>query len=157
MNEHSINNSEIQTLVRQGLASIEAAASSQALQDVRVQFLGKSGSLAAHPYFQTIKDASPEQKKIIGADRTAATNALNAAIDARKAELEVAELNARLAKRFAALSTPSRRSRKNSLPFSRILVSAWRKAPRLRTTSTISARSTYPKATLRGRCTIPSI
>ncbi|MBX9726986.1 MAG: 50S ribosomal protein L20 [Rickettsiales bacterium] len=79
MSEHTISNFEIQTLVTQGLDAIGAAASSQALQDVRVQFLGKSGSLAAHPYFQTIKDASPEQKKIIGADRTAATSALTAA------------------------------------------------------------------------------
>ncbi|MBX9726982.1 MAG: hypothetical protein K2X09_06930, partial [Rickettsiales bacterium] len=92
MSEHSISNSNIQNLVTQGLAAIGAAATSAALQDVRVQFLGKSGSLAAHPYFQTIKDATSEQKKIIGADRATATNTLNAAIESRKAELEIQEL-----------------------------------------------------------------
>ncbi len=107
MTEHSISNSEIKDLVSQGLEAASAAATSAALQDVRVAYLGKSGRLAAHPYFQTIKDANPEQKKIIGADRTAATTALNAAIDARKAELEVAELNARLASEFTDVTLPA--------------------------------------------------
>ncbi len=107
MTEHSITNSEIQTLVSQGLEAVTAATNSAALQDVKVQYLGKSGLLAAHPYFQTIRDASPEQKKVIGADRTAATTALNAAIDARKAELEVAELNARLANEFTDVTLPA--------------------------------------------------
>ena len=107
MSEHTISNSEIQTLVTQGLAAIDASASSAGLQDVRVAYLGKSGSLAAHPYFQTIKDASPEQKKIIGADRTAATTALNAAIESRKAELEIAELNERLANEFVDVTLPA--------------------------------------------------
>lgn len=107
MTEHSITNSEIQTLVAQGLAAIAASESSAALQDVRVAYLGKSGSIAAHPYFQTIKDATPEQKKVIGADRTAATSALTTAIEARKAALEAAELNARLASEFTDVTLPA--------------------------------------------------
>ena len=107
MSEQSITNPEIQTLVRQGLDAIGASATSAALQDVRVAYLGKSGSLAAHPYFQTIKDASPEQKKIIGADRTAATSALANAIESRKAELEIAELNERLASEFVDVTLPA--------------------------------------------------
>lgn len=107
MTEHSINNSDIKTLVTQGLDAIGASASSAALQDVRVQYLGKSGSLAAHPYFQTIKDATPEQKKVIGADRTAATSALTAAIESRKAELEITELNERLANEFVDVTLPA--------------------------------------------------
>jgi phenylalanyl-tRNA synthetase alpha chain len=107
MTEHRITNSDIQTLVAQGLSAIGASGSTQALNDVRVQFLGKSGLLAAHPYFQTIKDASPEQKKIIGADRTAATAAITAALDARKAALEAAELNARLATEWTDVTLPA--------------------------------------------------
>ncbi len=107
MNESSITNSEIQTLVGQGLVAISGAASSVALQDIKVQYLGKSGSLAAHPYFQTIKDAAPEQKKIIGADRTAATAALTVAIESRRAELEIQELDERLAKEFVDVTLPA--------------------------------------------------
>jgi hypothetical protein len=59
----SITHPEIQTLVREGVAATAAASSSQSLQDVKVHYLGKSGLLAAPPYFQTIKDATPEQKK----------------------------------------------------------------------------------------------
>ncbi len=107
MSEHPITHPEIQTLVAQGLAAIGASASSAALQDVRVAYLGKSGSIAAHPYFQTIKDASPEQKKVIGADRTAATSALTAAIEARKLALEATELNARLQREVADVTLPA--------------------------------------------------
>jgi phenylalanyl-tRNA synthetase alpha chain len=102
-----ISNAEIKALVAQGVGATQAAPSTQALQDIKVQYLGKSGSLAAHPYFQTIKDASPEQKKVIGADRTAATAALTAALEARKAELEVAELNARLEREFTDVTLPA--------------------------------------------------
>ena len=103
----AISNQDIETLVTQGLANITAAASSAVLQDVKVAYLGKSGKLAAHPYFQTIRDASPEQKKIIGADRTAATNALNEAIEARKTALEAAELNEQLAKETLDITLPA--------------------------------------------------
>jgi phenylalanyl-tRNA synthetase alpha chain len=107
MSAISISNTDIQTLVNQGLADITAAASSSALQEVKVAYLGKSGTLSSHPYFQTIRDASPEQKKIIGADRTAATHALNEAIEARKADLEEAELNERLAKETVDITLPA--------------------------------------------------
>jgi len=107
MTKHSITNPEIRTLVAQGLEASAVAASTQALQDIRVQYLGKSGSLASHPYFQTIKDAAPEQKKIIGADRTAATNALNAALDTRKVALEIHEMNERLAKEYTDVTLPA--------------------------------------------------
>lgn len=103
----AISNPDIETLVSQGLADVTAASSSSALQDVKVTYLGKSGKLAAHPYFQTIRDASPEQKKVIGADRTAATNALNEAIEARKSALEAEELNERLAKETVDVTLPA--------------------------------------------------
>lgn len=115
MTDHSISNSEIQTLVTQGLTAIGASASSAALQDVRVQYLGKSGCIAAHPYFQTIKDASPEQKKVIGADRTAATSAIASALDARKVELEAVELNERLSREFTDVTLPAAPTMRGSI------------------------------------------
>ena len=115
MTQHPITHPEIQTLVAQGLTDITAAATSAALQDVKVAYLGKSGKLAAHPYFQTIRDASPEQKKVIGADRTAATAALNEAIDTRKAALETAELNERLAKETIDITLPAAPSLRGSI------------------------------------------
>ena len=107
MTEHTITNADIQALVAQANASIRTASSSAGLQDIKVQYLGKSGSISGHAYFQTIKDASPEQKKIIGADRTAATTQLTTALDARKTELEAAELNARLQREFTDITLPA--------------------------------------------------
>ncbi len=115
MTNYTITHPDIQTLVSQGLTDIAAASNSGALQDVRVAFLGKSGKIAAHPYFQTIKDAAPEQKKVIGADRTAATTALTEAIDARKLALEAAELNERLAKETIDITLPAAPSSRGSI------------------------------------------
>ncbi|MFZ4540335.1 MAG: phenylalanine--tRNA ligase subunit alpha [Rickettsiales bacterium] len=102
-----IQNPDIRTLTEHGTAAINAAASTQALQDLKVQYLGKSGSISAHPYFQTIKNAAPDEKKIIGADRTAAATAITTALEARKAELEVVELNARLEKEYTDVTLPA--------------------------------------------------
>ena len=107
MSEHSITNDEVKTLAEQAIAATAAATSTQALQDLKVQYLGKSGAISAHPYFQTIKNATPDEKKIIGADRTAATTSITAALDARKGELEVAELNARLEKEVVDVTLPA--------------------------------------------------
>lgn len=103
----SITHPDIQTLVNQGLADVNAAATSAALQEVKVQYLGKSGKIAAHPYFQTIRDASPEQKKVIGADRTAANAALSEAIETKAQALEAAELDARLAREALDVTLPA--------------------------------------------------
>ena len=103
----TITNAEVKSLTEQAIAATAAAGTTQALQDLKVQYLGKSGSISAHPYFQTIKNATPDEKKIIGADRTAATKAITEALDARKAELEVAELNAKLEKEFTDVTLPA--------------------------------------------------
>lgn len=107
MTQNSITHPDIQTLVTQGLNATAAAASTAALDEVRVAYLGKSGSLAAHPYFQGIRDAAPEQKKIIGANRTAATATLTAALEIRRKSLELSELNARLAREFTDITLPA--------------------------------------------------
>lgn len=107
MSEHTITNAEIETLTREGIAAANGAATSAALQDVRVSFLGKSGKIAAHPYFQTIKTATQDEKKIIGADRTAATTLITVAIEEKKVELEAAELNARLEKETLDVTLPA--------------------------------------------------
>ncbi len=115
MTEHTITNAEIANLLGEAIAAANAAATSASLQEVRVAYLGKSGKIAAHPYFQTIKDASPEQKKIIGADRTAATTQLTAAIEAKKLALEAAELNERLAKETVDITLPASPIRRGSI------------------------------------------
>ena len=107
MNQATITHPEIQALVHEGLAAIAAAASTAALQDVRVAYLGKNGLLAAHPYFQTIKTAAPEEKKVIGSDRAAATSALTEEIENRKSALELSELNERIAKECVDITLPA--------------------------------------------------
>ncbi len=111
----TITNTEVKTLTEQGIAAVQAAATSAALQEVRVTYLGKSGQLTAHLYFQTIKNATPDEKKIIGADRTAATLALNTALDTRKAELETAELNARLENETLDVTLPAAAALRGSI------------------------------------------
>ena len=107
MNQATITHPEIQALVHEGLAAIAAAASTAALQDVRVAYLGKNGLLAAHPYFQTIKTAAPEEKKVIGSDRAAATSALTEEIENRKSAPELSELNERIAKECVDITLPA--------------------------------------------------
>ena len=101
-----IKNSDIRTLVEQAVEAAKAAGSSKALQDVKVAYLGKSGLLSAHDYFRSIKDATPEGKKEIGADRTAATRIVTEAIEAKEAEIAIAELNAKLASETMDVSLP---------------------------------------------------
>lgn len=101
-----IKNADIRTLVEQAIAAVKAAVSTKDVQDIKVAYLGKSGSLSGHDYFRSIKDASPEGKKEIGADRTAATKAVTEAIEAKEAELAVAELNAKLATETMDVSLP---------------------------------------------------
>ena len=94
-------------------AQIAAAPDAAALGAIRVAALGKSGSVSA--LLKTLGSMSPEERKEKGPAINRLRDAVAAAITERKAALETAELDARLARESLDLSLPSRPRRKGSV------------------------------------------
>jgi phenylalanyl-tRNA synthetase alpha chain len=98
--------SDIQSLVRDALADIEQADGLDALQALRVALLGKSGSITAQ--LKTLGKLAPEERKSAGAAINRAKGEVTAALDARRAVLEQAALQARLASERIDVTLPGR-------------------------------------------------
>ncbi len=98
--------SEIETLSRQALADIAAAASPDALEQLRVALLGKHGSITAQ--LKSLGALPGDQRKAAGEAINRARDAIGAALSARKAELEDAALDARLAGETIDVTLPGR-------------------------------------------------
>jgi phenylalanyl-tRNA synthetase alpha chain len=64
--------------------------------NLKAQVLGKQGALSE--ILKGLKDATPEQRKTLGAEANAAKEKMEALVQAKISELEVAEINASLAK-----------------------------------------------------------
>lgn len=77
------------------LAAIDAAATLDALEAVRVAALGKQGSVTA--LLKTLGGLSPDERAVSGPAFNGLREAVSAALAARKAGLEAAALDARLA------------------------------------------------------------
>ncbi|MFT3977716.1 MAG: phenylalanine--tRNA ligase subunit alpha [Sphingomonas bacterium] len=77
------------------LARIDASAASDALEAIRVEALGKQGSVTA--LLKTLGGMSPEERQVQGPRINGLREAVAGAIAARKAVLETAALDARLA------------------------------------------------------------
>jgi phenylalanyl-tRNA synthetase alpha chain len=84
----------ITELQRDGEAAIAAATTTQALEDVRVQFLGRKAELPN--LLRGVAELPPEQRGAVGKAANEVRKALEAQIDLRSGELAVSELNARL-------------------------------------------------------------
>lgn len=112
--------SDIEQLTASALARVAAASSSMALEDLRVAVLGKSGSLTA--LLKQLGTLSPEERKQQGALVNAAKDRIAAALAQRKAELEHAETQARLAAERIDVSLPGRDGARGGLhPITRTL------------------------------------
>jgi phenylalanyl-tRNA synthetase alpha chain len=94
-------------------AQIAAAADAGALEQVRVAALGKSGSVSA--LLKTLGSMSPDERREMGPAINGLRDRIAAAIAARKAELEAAELDARLAAETLDLTLPAPPRRKGSV------------------------------------------
>ena len=92
-------------LTARALSAIDSAASAKALDDIRVQFTGKSGELTAE--LKTLGTLPPEERKAKGAEVNAARDQITAALDAKKTTLEAAELDARLANETIDITLPA--------------------------------------------------
>jgi phenylalanyl-tRNA synthetase alpha chain len=96
----------IEPLLAQGIAAAEQAASTQDLDQVRVQYLGKKGHLTQ--LLKGLGQLSAEQRPQAGARINEAKQALQDVLNARKDALEGAALNARLAAETIDVTLPGR-------------------------------------------------
>ncbi|WP_421738777.1 phenylalanine--tRNA ligase subunit alpha [Caulobacter sp.] len=104
---------DLKTLESDVLAQVAGAADLAALDAVRVAALGKTGSISG--LLKTLGAMSPEERKTQGAAINALRDAAAAAIADRKATLEAAEMEARLASETLDLTLPAPYRRKGSV------------------------------------------
>ena len=112
--------SDIETLTRTALAEISAADAIDALEQLRVQLLGKSGSVTG--LLKQLGGMPPDQRKAAGEAVNRAKDSIAEAIVARRATLEKAALDARLSSERIDITLPGRRGTRGSLhPVTRAL------------------------------------
>ena len=97
--------SDIDSLRNETLGAIAAADSLDAIEAVRVAALGKQGSISA--LLKTLGGMSPEERQVQGPLINGLREAVSDALAARKAALEGAALEARLASERVDLTLPS--------------------------------------------------
>lgn len=98
--------SDVQTLTTTALADIAAATTLEALEVLRVALLGKSGSITAQ--LKSLGTLPPDERKAVGEGINKARDAIGEALAARKAVLEQAALDARLASERIDVTLPGR-------------------------------------------------
>jgi phenylalanyl-tRNA synthetase alpha chain len=103
----------LDSLKERALAAIAASESVRALEDVRVGYLGKSGEITAQ--LKTLGTLPPEERKAHGAAINALKDSVTEALEARKALLEAAEMNARLASETLDITLPHAPSMRGSI------------------------------------------
>ncbi|QQD21181.1 phenylalanine--tRNA ligase subunit alpha [Oceanospirillaceae bacterium ASx5O] len=110
----------LEALTQQALAAVGAAQDVAALDQVRVQFLGKKGEITS--LMKNLGSVAPEDRPKMGAVINAAKDQVEDAISARKQLLETAALDARLAAETIDITLPSRGLQEGSLhPVTRTL------------------------------------
>ena len=97
-------NERISELRAAGEAAIAEAADTAELEDVRVRFLGRKAELPN--LLRGVAQLPPEERGTVGRAANEARKALEAAIDARAAELAGAELDAKLASDVVDVTLP---------------------------------------------------
>ena len=96
---------DIDQLRADAMAQIAASDSLEALDQIRVAFLGKQGSISL--LMKTLGKMSPEERQVEGPRLNSLRGDVSDAIAARKAVLETAALDARLASERVDLSLPA--------------------------------------------------
>ena len=104
---------DLNTLESDVLAQVAGATDLAALDAVRVAALGKTGSISG--LLKTLGAMNPEERKTQGAAINALRDAVAAAVAEKKAALEAAELDARLASETLDLTLPAPYRRKGSV------------------------------------------
>lgn len=110
----------LEALTQQALAATESARDVAALDQVRVQYLGKKGEITS--LMKNLGNVAPEDRPKIGAVINVAKDQVQDAINARKLALETAALNAKLASETIDVTLPGRAVQEGSLhPVTRTL------------------------------------
>ena len=97
---------ELQRIKEVALTAIKAATNQQALQDVRVKYLGKKGEVTA--LLKGLGKLSPEERPKMGAFLKAVRETLEAELDKIKSSMETAAMNARLEEEKIDITLPGR-------------------------------------------------
>jgi phenylalanyl-tRNA synthetase alpha chain len=95
----------IDALRSEGEAAVAGAAGTAELEDVRVHYLGRKAELPN--LLRGVAQLPPDQRGQVGRAANEARRALEAAIDARHAELEASELHDRLARDVVDVTLPA--------------------------------------------------
>ncbi|SHF19613.1 phenylalanine--tRNA ligase subunit alpha [Thermomonas hydrothermalis] len=112
--------SEIETLTARALADIADATSPEALEALRVTLLGKQGAITAQ--LKALGTLPPDQRKSAGEAINRVRDTIVAALADRRAALEAAALQARLAGETVDVTLPGRNGGRGGLhPVSRTL------------------------------------
>jgi len=96
----------LQSLVEQALAAVAQAESVQALDHVRVQYLGKKGEITGQ--LKNLGTLPPEQRREAGAEINRVKDAVQQALKERQTLLEQAELDRKLAQERVDVTLPGR-------------------------------------------------
>jgi len=97
---------DLDGIVSRALAAFGAAGDAASLENAKARFLGKSGDLTRLQ--STLKALSPGERKDFGVRFNAAKQRIEAALEARRAELADAKLAARLAAAALDVTLPGR-------------------------------------------------
>lgn len=104
----------------EALARIAAALDLDALEKLRVEFLGKQGSISA--LLKSLGAMTPDERQAQGPRIHALREGVTVALAARKAALEAAELESRLARESLDLTLPAPQAPKGSIhPVSQVM------------------------------------
>ncbi|MBL6689630.1 MAG: phenylalanine--tRNA ligase subunit alpha [Pseudomonadales bacterium] len=98
--------SELEDISRNAIDAVNAAADAAALDDVRVQYLGKKGELTG--LLKGLGKLPAEERPAAGAEINKAKEAVRAAISEKKESLENAVLNEKLASETIDVTLPGR-------------------------------------------------
>ena len=96
---------DIATLQTELMAAIDCADTLDALEAVRISALGKQGSVSA--LLKTMGAMSPDERQAQGPIINGLRESVTAALAAKKAGLETAELNRRLASEYVDMTLPA--------------------------------------------------
>jgi len=97
---------DVEHIVERASAEFRAAADAASLENAKARFLGKSGELTA--LLRSLGALAPEERKSAGARINAAKERIEQALEARRAELAGALLEARLAGEALDVTLPAR-------------------------------------------------
>jgi phenylalanyl-tRNA synthetase alpha chain len=104
---------QVTDLQNLALDEIAASADLQALDDLRVRYLGKKGEITAQ--LKSLGSMEPDQRRSFGQAVNAARDALNQAIGARRQALEAAALEQKLLREKVDVTLPGRGERRGGL------------------------------------------